>query len=193
MKSRILIGLVSVAWLAFVDTDLRAETFNIDAVHSSVLYRIGHANVGHSWGRFNDFSGTITWDDSNPTAGAIEVTVKAESIDSGAGKRDEHLRGPDFFNAKQFPTITFKSEKIRPLDGKTFEATGTLTLHGVSRPLTVKLERLGGGKTPPPYNDTRVGLESTFEIKRSDFEMKNMLNLLGDDVRLIVSLEGAHR
>jgi polyisoprenoid-binding protein YceI len=193
MKNRIVIALCLGTWFSFAIGALRGETFNIDPVHSSVLYRIGHVNVGHSWGRFNDLSGTIKWDDANPSASAIDVTIKSESIDSGAGKRDEHLRSPDFLNAKQFPTITFKSEKIRPIDAKTYEVTGTLTLHGVSHPLTVKLERLGGGKTPPPYNDTRVGLESTFEIKRSDFEMKNMLNLVADDVQLIVSVEGAHR
>ena len=193
MKSRIVAALLAACLLTTASGQVRGETFNIDPVHSSVLYRIGHVNVGHSWGRFNDLSGTITWDDANPGANAIDVTIKSESIDSGAGKRDEHLKSPDFLNAKQFPTISFKSDKIRPIDAKTFEVTGTLTLHGVSHPLTVKLERLGGGKVPPPYNDTRVGLESTFEIKRSDFDMKNMLNLVGDDVRLIVSMEGAHR
>ncbi len=193
MKSRIVAALLAACLLTTANGKLRGETFNIDPVHSAVLYRIGHVNVGNSWGRFNDLSGTITWDDANPGANAIDVTIKSDSIDSGAGKRDEHLKSPDFLNAKQFPTITFKSEKIRPIDAKTYEVTGTLTLHGVSHPLTVKLERLGGGKTPAPYNDTRVGLESTFEIKRSDFDMKNMLNLVGDDVHLIVSVEGAHR
>jgi len=169
---------------------LRGETFTIDGVHSSVLYRIRHVNVGNSWGRFNNLSGTITWDDANPSVSAIDFTLKADSIDSGAAKRDEHLKSPDFLNAKQFPTITFKSEKVQPLDAKTYEVTGKLTMHGVTRPLTFKLERIGGGKTP--YGDTRVGLESTFQIKRTDYEMKNMLDAVGDDVQLIVSVEGAH-
>ncbi len=126
MKSRILIGFVSVAWLAFVDTDLRGETFNIDAVHSSVLYRIGHANVGHSWGRFNDFSGTINWDDANPSAGAIDVTIKSESIDSGAGKRDEHLREARFSQCQSsFRRSHLRAKKFSPLDAKTFEVTGS--------------------------------------------------------------------
>ena len=191
MRMQTVFAIIFAGFLAISCDVLRGETFNIDAVHSSVLYRIGHINVGHSWGRFNDLSGTINWDEANPSAGAIDFTIKSDSIDSGAGKRDEHLKSPDFLNAKQFPTITFKSEKIQPLDAKTFEVTGKLTLHGVSRPLVFKLERLGGGKSP--YGDTRVGLASTFQIKRSDFEMKNMLDAVGDDVLLIVSVEGAHR
>ncbi len=106
-------------------------------------------------------------------------------------KRDEHLRGPDFFNARQFPKITFKSDSVRPTGPDTYEVAGTLTLHGVSRPLTVTLKKIGAGKGPA--GDQRVGVETGFTIKRSDFGMKNMLEGVGDDVLLIVSLESAHK
>src|SRR5206468_6091066 len=115
--------------------------------HSAVLYRAGHMGVSRSWGRFNELTGTIALDDASPSGNAIDITIKASSIDSGAVKRDEHLRSPDFLNAKQFPEITFKSDKVQPLDAKSYEVSGTLTLHGVSKPLTLKIEKVGGGKS----------------------------------------------
>jgi polyisoprenoid-binding protein YceI len=179
-----------VAAIRFACTAAWAETFNVDPVHSTVLYRAGHMGVSNSWGRFNEIAGTVTLDDANPKANVIDITIKSASIDSGNPKRDDHLRNADFLNAKQFPTITFKTDSVKPIDPKTYEATGTLTLHGVSKPLTVKIEKLGGGKTP---FGTSVGLESTFTIKRTDFDMKNMLEGVPDNVLLIVSLEASHK
>jgi polyisoprenoid-binding protein YceI len=170
---------------------LHAETFTIDPVHSHVIYRAGHMGVSHSWGRFSDISGTVALDESNPEKSAIDITVKATSIDSGAAARDEHLRGPDFLNVKQFPTITFKSTQIKTIDPKTLEVTGDLTIHGVSKPVTLKVERVGTGKSP--MGGSAVGLETTFKINRSDFDMKNMLNAIPDEVMLIVSLEAGHK
>jgi polyisoprenoid-binding protein YceI len=179
-----------VAIFGLVSSTAWAETFNVDPVHSTVLYRAGHMGVSNSWGRFNDIAGTVTFDEANPKANAIDITIKSASIDSGNPKRDDHLRNADFLNAKQFPTITFKTDSVKPIDAKTYEAAGTLTLHGVSKPLTVKIEKLGGGKTP---FGTAVGLESTFTIKRTDFDMKNMLEGVPDNILLIVSIEASHK
>jgi polyisoprenoid-binding protein YceI len=166
----------------------QAESFTIDAGHSTVLYRALHMGLSHSWGRFNDVSGSIDLDEKSPL---VDLSIKAESIDTFVPKRDEHLRGPDFFNVRQFPTITFKSDKIRSIDAKTYEVSGTLTLHGISQPTTVKLTKIGGG--PSPFGDQRIGVETIFQIKRTDFGMKNMLEGVGDEVLLIVSLEAAHK
>jgi polyisoprenoid-binding protein YceI len=193
MKARarlasLLLGLSIVAGTA---PDIRAETFTIDPVHSAVLYRAGHFGVSHSWGRFSDISGTLSLDDPNAENNSIDITVKATSIDSGAAARDEHLRGPDFLNAKQFPTITFKSTQIKAVDPNTLEVTGNLTIHGVTKPVTLKVERVGAGKSP--MGGSAIGLETTFKINRSDFDMKNMLNAIPDEVMLIVSLEAGHK
>ncbi len=169
----------------------RAENFAIDPVHSAVIYRIMHMNMGHSWGRFNEISGVLNLDEANPAGNSLSVSINSNSIDTGAAKRDEHLRGPDFFNVKQFPTITFQSEQMRPINANTYELTGTLTLHGVPRKITTKLERLGAGKTP--FGDFRVGMEAVLQVKRSDFDMKNMLEAVGDDVLLVISFEAAHK
>jgi polyisoprenoid-binding protein YceI len=189
--SRLLIAILIAAMSIVSIAPARAENFAIDPVHSAVIYRIMHMNMGHSWGRFNEISGVLNLDDANPASNSLSVSINSNSIDSGAAKRDEHLRGPDFFNAKQFPTITFQSEQMRPLDANNYEVTGTLTLHGVSRKVTTKVQRLGAGKTP--IGDVRVGLETVLQLKRSDFDMKTMLEAVGDDVLLVISLEAAHK
>jgi len=191
MKTALVSLLVGLSIAFGTAAGVRAETFTIDPVHSHVLYRAGHMGVSHSWGRFSDISGTLSLDDPNADKNSIDITVKATSIDSGAAARDEHLRGPDFLNVKQFPTITFKSTQIKAVDPKTLEVTGDLTIHGVSKPVTFKVDRVGAGKSP--MGGSAIGLETTFKINRSDFDMKNMLNAIPDEVMLIVSLEAGHK
>lgn len=162
-----------------------SSTFKVDAVHSSVLYRIKHLNAAWSYGRFNDVSGTFNIDDG----GAIDVTVKAASVDSANAKRDGHLQSPDFFSAKEFPEITFKSTSMTRTGDDTFEARGPLTLRGVTHDVTVAIEKTGEG--PGQRGQGKVqGFEARFTIKRTDFGINYMVGPLGDEVTLIVSLEG---
>jgi polyisoprenoid-binding protein YceI len=164
----------------------RAESYTVDSVHSSVLFRIKHMNTSNAWGRFNDIQGTADLDGAKP---ALNVTLKVDSIDTANQKRDEHLEGPDFFSAKQFPTIEFKSTKVTKVDDTHYDVEGTLTLHGVNKPISVKLEKTGSGRTP--MTGPIVGYATEFKIKRSDYGMKLMIGPLGDDVLLIVALECA--
>jgi polyisoprenoid-binding protein YceI len=106
-------------------------------------------------------------------------------VDTGIQKRDDHLRSPDFFNAKQFPTIKFVSKEVKKTD-KGHEVTGDLTMHGVTKSITVNLEQTGQGSMGPRQI---IGFETTVDLKRSDFGMKNMIGPAADDVRLIISLE----
>ena len=164
----------------------RAETYTIDAVHSTVLFRIKHMNTSNAWGRFNDIQGTADLDGPKP---ALNVTLTVDSIDTANQKRDEHLEGPDFFNAKQFPTIAFESTKVTKVDDTHYDVAGDLTLHGVTRPISVKLEKTGNARTP--MTGPIVGYATEFKVKRSDYGMKLMIGPLGDEVLLIVSLECA--
>jgi polyisoprenoid-binding protein YceI len=166
-----------------------AETYNVDAVHSSIVFRVIHLGVGAFWGRFNDISGTFVFDDVEPANNAIDITVKTESVDTNNEGRDRHLKSPDFFDARQFPKITFKSKKVTKKDGNEYEAVGELTLHGVTRETTVRFERIGTG-SDPRSGAQRTGFEAAFTIKRSDFDMNYMLNGLSDEVRVIVGVEG---
>lgn len=169
-----------------------AEKYTVDAVHSSAIFRIKHMNVSYFWGRFNDVSGTVAWDSENPEASSFDVRIKTESVDTNSKQRDNHLKSPDFFNAKQFPTLAFKSKSVKKAGEKTYEVAGELTLHGVTKPLTAKVEMTGTGKAPQG-GGTIIGFETTFEIKREDFGMSYGKGALGEDVRVVVSLEAGRK
>jgi polyisoprenoid-binding protein YceI len=155
----------------------------VDGVHSYVVFRIKHDGLGANYGRFNTLAGTFDVDPANPTSGSIEVTVQTDSIDTGNAGRDRHLKSGEFFDAKQFPTITFKSTGIKKgADGK-LELAGNLTLLGKTKPVTAALEVIG--KT-----EKGLGVEAKFTIKRSEFGMTAFADRLSDEVNLIVALEG---
>lgn len=169
-------------------TALLAQTYKVDPVHSSVLFRVKHFDTGYFYGRFNAISGTIVFDKQNPSRSSVSLEVRAESVDTNDPKRDGHLKSPDFFNVRQFPVITFKSTSVKPLKANVWEVRGNFTLLGVTRPLTVQVTLTGEGKDP--FGNYRVGFETTFDIKRSNFGMKYMLGPLSDEVRIILSVEG---
>ncbi len=167
-----------------------ADAYKIDKVHSSIMFRIKHGDFGYVYGRFNDLGGNFTLDETNPANSTLEVEIKADSVDTNNADRDKHLKGADFFNAKEFPKITFKSKQVKALDNKNYEVTGDLTLHGVTKSVTAKVEFVGKGKD---FKGTqRAGLETIFVIKRSDFGMDFgiKMNALGDEVRIALAVEG---
>ena len=162
--------------------------FEVDGVHSSVIFRIQHMGVSYFHGRFNSIQGLITLDAENPAGSSVELTIAAESVDTNNGKRDDHIRSPDFLNASEFPEIKFKSDSVKALGDKSFEVAGQLTLHGETKPLTVKVEQTGLAKNSRGEGQI-AGFETTFTVKRSDFGMDQMLDALGDEVRLTVAVE----
>jgi polyisoprenoid-binding protein YceI len=164
------------------------DSYKIDPVHSTVLVRARHLGVSHAYVRFNDVSGKIVVDEADPSKGGIEVIVKAESVDSAHAKRDEHLRSPDFLNVKQFPVITFKSTSVRKVEEAEFEVVGDLGLHGVTKSIAARLTRVGTGKDP--WGGWRTGAEARFTVKRSEFGMTFALEGVGDELDVIVSIEG---
>jgi polyisoprenoid-binding protein YceI len=168
-----------------------AENYQIDPVHTSVTFKIKHLAVSYVHGRFNDVSGNLTYDQASPANSSIEIQVKTESIDTTNAKRDEDLRSSNFFDAQKFPMIRFKSTSVKKVDEDNYEVTGDLTLHGVTRQLTATALKTGEGKDP--WGGYRIGFETAFVIKRSDFGMKHMLGGVGDKVRMIVSVEAIRK
>jgi polyisoprenoid-binding protein YceI len=163
-----------------------AGSFSVDPVHSSLLFKIKHNDVAWFYGRFTDFKGSFAM---GPDAGAVQLTVNTESIDTGAKKRDDHLRSQDFFSATEFPTITFSSNSVKKTGENTYEATGDFTLHGVTKQITVPIEQTG--KAKGPRGGELAGMQSMFTIKRSDYGMEFMQGKgLGDEVTIIASFEG---
>ncbi len=167
------------------------ETYRIDAVHSSNCFRIKHMNVAWFYGRFNELEGTIVYSEADPAACSFDVRIKADSIDTNNADRDKHLKSADFFEVEKYPELTFKSRSAKKLAESTLEVTGDLTLHGVTKPLTVKIEHTGSG--PGMRGEHRAGFETTFEIKRTDYGMTKLLGGVGDEVRITVSLEAVRQ
>jgi len=166
-----------------------AETYTIDAEHSSVAFSVRHL-VSRTSGRFNDFSGTIKYDPKHPEKTSAEVAIQVSSIDTDNEKRDGHLRSADFFNADEFPTITFKSTKAKVKDGA-IHITGDFTMHGVSKSITLPVEILGIGINP--FNKKpQAGFETQGTILRSDYGVNtwtDVAGVLGDEVRISLTVE----
>ena len=150
-----------------------AETYQVDSVHSYVLFKIKHLDIGYSYGRFNGAAGELTWDDAKGTIAAVAMQVNAKDVDTDVEKRDEHLRSADFFDAEKFTTISFQSTRVQKQAPDNFEITGDLTLLGQTRPLTVTARQTGAGQDP--RGKFRRGFETEFTIKRSDWGMDFML------------------
>jgi polyisoprenoid-binding protein YceI len=142
-----------------------AGTWAIDPVHSEVSFSVRHMMVSKVRGLFRDFSGTLVLAD-DPLASSVTAEIDVDSIDTRNDQRDAHIRSADFFDAEQFPTMTFRSTAVRPArNGLVVE--GELSLHGVTR--TVELDLDVNGFTPDPYGGTRVGFTATGHINRRDF------------------------
>jgi polyisoprenoid-binding protein YceI len=163
-----------------------ADTFKIDPLHSSIVFSIKYL-VSDFYGRFNDLSGQVVFDKDDPAKSSVELTIPVESIDTHYAKRDRDLKSPDFFNAKQFPAIVFKSKSIEG-SGENYKVTGDLNLHGVTKPLTLEIKRGPDGKGPE--GEIRGSGETRFTIKRSDFGMNFMQGALGDEVTVLLILQG---
>ena len=167
--------------------------YEIDPVHSMIIFRVKHNGVSYNYGRFNEFSGEIMISADAVTERTVEFEVKAASVDTGNAKRDQHLRSSDFFSAKQFPLITFKSTKVSVKEGgeDVLEVTGDLELHGVKKSITVDAEITGRAKGKD--GKWLIGYESIFTIKRSEFGMTYGMEGISDEVQLTVSIEAKHK
>lgn len=168
----------------------RADNYLVDPSHTSVIFGINHLGYSFTYGRFNEVKGAFTWNNANPATGQFQLAISAASVDTNDAKRDEHLRGPDFFNAKQFPNIGFQSASITPQQnapGK-FLVNGNLTIHGVTQQVSLPLQKLGEGDGP--FGNYRCGFLCQTSIRRSDYGMTNMIPNIGDEVAITICFEG---
>jgi len=178
---------LSIGALAPAPAQAQAQTWAIDPAHSFVLFRLKHLGVGYVYGRWNEFSGSVSYDEANPAASSVSVEVKAASIDTGVKPRDDHLRSPDFFNVAQFPTIAFKSTSVAKVDDAHLEVTGDVTVHGVTKPLVVRMEKLGG-PVKDPMGQTRMGFEGKATVKRLAFGVGKPEGI-SDDIELTLAFQ----
>lgn len=164
-----------------------AGNYKIDAAHSGAFFEVGHlGGVSRFMGRFNDISGDLVV--GAPEASKIKVEVKTDSVDTKHDGLDKHLKSPDFFNAVQFPTMTFTSTGVTLNGSGEGTISGNLNLHGVTKPVTFKLKYIGTG--PGMKGETRAGYVATSTIKRSDFGMSYGLGKAAtDEVELRINIE----
>ena len=184
----LLIGFVGITQSAYV-----ANRYEIDTAHSMIIFRAKHNGVSYNYGRFNEFTGEIMINADRVIERTVEFEVKAASVDTGNEKRDQHLRSSDFFSAKQFPLITFKSTEVseKEGEGEVLEVTGDLELHGVKKSITVDAKITGRAKGKD--GESLIGFESTFTIKRSEFGMTYGMASVSDDIQITVSVEAVHK
>lgn len=167
---------------------VHAGEYKIENVLSSVLFKTRHMQTANAWGRFNDFSGNLAFDASRPEQSKLSLTVKAASVDTNSAQRDEHLRGADFFDAKQFPEIVFTSSGFEKMEGNRYKVKGKLTMMGVTKDVEATCEYFGVGKSPRG-DKAIVGAEAVLVIKRSEFGMAFGIPNVGDEVTLTISVE----
>lgn len=171
---------------------IAADTYVVDKGHSETTFQIRHLMSKVS-GRFSDFDGRISVDPARPEASSVEFTIRAASIDTAVPDRDKHLRSADFFDVETYPEIRFKSTRIVPRGGDAYAVTGTLTLRGVSKEITLPVLFLGFAKDP--WDNERAGFETSVTLNRKDYGLvwnKALDNggvLLGDEARITISLE----
>ncbi|MEZ6096506.1 MAG: YceI family protein [Pirellulaceae bacterium] len=165
----------------------QAPSFKLDPTHTSIIFGISHLGYSYTYGRFNVIDGEFTLDGESST---FSFSMDANSIDTGNEKRDEHLRGVDFFNVNQFPKMEFKSTKVELTDDG-MNVTGNMTMHGETAEIVIPFKLLKEGDTP--FGDYRAGFSTQFNLKRSEFGMTNMLQGIGDDVAITFSFEGVRQ
>ena len=165
--------------------------WTVDPAHSSVEFSVKHMGIANVRGKFTEFEGTLEMKE-DLAASRVHGSVKVASIDTGEAQRDDHLRSPDFFNAQEFPAITFESTRVEAIDEDSSRVYGNLTMHGIAH--EIKLDVVIQGTDTDPWGNTRAGLEVVGKLKRSDFDMKfnqalgsgNML--VGDKVAVTLDI-----
>ncbi|HEV8414056.1 MAG TPA: YceI family protein [Bryobacteraceae bacterium] len=144
-------------------------TYQIDPKHSAARFKVRHMMIANVGGEFNTVSGTVDFDQAKPDQARVDASIDANSLHLGDPQRDAHVKGADFFDVAQFPTITFKSSKVAAA-GSGYKVTGDLTLHGVTKPVTLTVDAVSPEVTDP-WNLQRRGLSATATFNRKDFGM----------------------
>jgi polyisoprenoid-binding protein YceI len=184
--------LVPLLFLGLAATSLPAlaDNYVLDTkgAHAFIQFRIKH--LGYSWlyGRFNDFDGKFSYDEKNPNSSKVEVNIRTTSIDSNHAERDKHLRGKDFLNVDKFPTAKFVSTSFEEQAGGKAVLKGDLTLHGVTKPISIDVEQIGAG--PDPWGGERRGFHGTTSLVLKDFDINYDLGPASREIFFDLSVEG---
>jgi polyisoprenoid-binding protein YceI len=189
MNRRIFTAALSALLLTGVNGFAQSSTWTIDHNHSQVNFQIRHMGVSNVRGSISGVTGTVVWDDKDPSKSSVEATIDASTVSTNNEARDKHLKSPDFFNVEKFPTLTFKSTSVSGSAGK-LQVIGDLTLAGVTKSVTLDVD---GPTTPITGQGGKLvtGFSITGTLKRSDFNFGSKFTnpVLGDDVKFTIDAE----
>ena len=167
----------------------QTSTWAIDPAHSEVSFTVRHMSVSNVHGRFGNLSGKILLNEADVTKSLVQVTIDATSVDTGVAMRDADLKSPNFFDTTTFPSASFTSTSVAR-NGSNLTITGSLTVHGVTKPVVLNVE---GPSGPAPGMDHKPhsGYTATTTIKRADFGIGGNYpgSVVGDDIALVIELE----
>ncbi|MFN9717342.1 MAG: YceI family protein [Planctomycetota bacterium] len=190
ISAQMMVVLLAGCFSDLMNSAMAADVYDYDAVHSSVSFKARHLDISWIHGRFNDVSGQFSIDRQDPSRSAFSLTIKADSVDTANPARDEHLRQPDYFDTKQFPTIEFRSTSVKVIDGG-YEVTGDFTMHGTTKKITFNLM---GGREIVSRDVKRVGFSTELTWKRSAFNFdKTAIGPIGDEAIIIIDCEGMRK
>lgn len=191
--SRFVRSLAALALLS-VATPALAATYTVDASHTRVGFSVTHMTVSTVRGEFGTVSGTVDYDPANIAATKVNAKVAITSVDTREPKRDDHLRSPDFFDAAQFPEMTFVSKSVKNVKKGAFDLVGDLTIRGVTKEVTLKVSPFTA-EVKDPWGNLKVGTRATATINRQDFGVSwnKALDtggyIVGDDVTIELDIE----
>ena len=169
-------------------------TWKLDPAHSVAEFKVKHMMISNVKGRFTGLSGTLNLDETDRTHSTVEASIDVSTIKTGDDQRDGHLQSADFFDAAQYPSITFKSTNIDSTGGAGYDVSGDLNLHGVTKPVVFKVEEVSE-PSKDPWGNQRIGLSATTKINRKDFGLtwNSALEtggvLVGEDVTITLEVQ----
>jgi polyisoprenoid-binding protein YceI len=184
--------LISSSVLAATGTKVRAaEKYDIDSSHSGVVFGWNHFGFSNPSARFDKIEGSVLLDKTDLTKSAISVTLPLEGLDTGVSKLDEELKGPEFFDAAKYPVISFRSTKVEKTGENGLKVTGELTVHGVTKQVTLdaRVNKIGIFEIPGVIKAPAAGFDATTIIKRSDFGVTKYLPVVSDEIPVRITLD----
>lgn len=187
--SRTLVLSLCLLGTTLVPSALLATDYVVDSVHSSLIFKIEHMGVTDFYGRFNDVSGELSFDEEKLAESRVKVVVKASSLDTNSKNRDTHVKSEDFLHAEEHPEIVFEGKGFTKKSEDTYELTGTMKFRGVEKKMKVLVKK--SGSADHHILGKRVGFTCTFTVLRSDFGMSFALDTLSDEVGITLGLEFA--
>jgi polyisoprenoid-binding protein YceI len=163
------------------------QTFNIDPTHTQVTFTWNHFGFSNPSARLEDIKGSVVVDQADWAKSSVEVTMPFSGLHTGVPKLDEHMKTPDFFDAAKFPDVTFKSTKVTKTGAETLDITGDLTVHGVTKPVTLhaRINKIGENKM---IGSQTAGFDADTTLKRSDFGVNKYVPMVGDEIKVHITV-----